>query len=87
MEATVTTLELDALNAIANSEYQDGTDIEDLTSNWIYIYSCETKSEGKQRSGVFSSLVKKGLVQVGSADEFGEMVRFTKAGYTAWKTA
>lgn len=82
--APVTELELEVLNSIVNSEYQDGTDMADLTSNWVYVYSCETISKGKARSGIFSSLAKKELIQLGSADEFGEMVRFTEAGYTAW---
>lgn len=76
----LTELERVGLNAIVNSEYMD------QSGEYVINYPIWTFSlyalEGRQRSGVVSSLAQKGYVGIGESDG-DDIIWITEAGYQA----
>ena len=70
----ITELEKQILLNIKNSEYQDGSS---LDNSWVWSFS--VTNETKQLSGALGSCVKKGLVQCYN-DDGDETCSLTKEG-------
>lgn len=86
----LTTYELAALEAIVKSEYQDGDNPVGHDVWTKYVNPFKTK---RVQSGIYASLSKKALIQIGSMRDVGPghgkmgTVAITQAGFDAYKAA
>ena len=79
----LTANEAKALQAIVDSNYQDGSGEDTIDYEVWTVYSNPFENKRTQ-SGVYSSLSKKGLITTGREDDFPfDTVAITEAGYTA----
>ena len=84
----LTILEAAVLNAIINSEYQDGTGSEVIGNPVWYINHSDVKNDmtAQQLPGVVSSLVKKGYVNTCIEKNHNDStICITKLGWEAYQ--
>ena len=79
----ITDNERRALEAIINSEYQDGGN---PVGNDVWTQYCNPFANKKTQSGVYASLSKKGFIKVDDMDGMGT-VCITQAGFDTWQAA
>jgi len=83
MTTTLTTLEVQGLQGILDSEFHDGND---PIKNPVWTWSANPFGNKKTFSGVVSSLVKKGLVKSSGYDK-DDVIYITQAGWDALQQA
>ena len=77
----LTANERKALQAIVDSEYQNGSkDKQEVVGNDIWTQYCNPFSKKRTQSGVYASLSKKGLIQIEECGYMGT-VAITESGW------
>lgn len=88
MATVLTSNERKALQAIVDSEYQDGDQMEHVVGHDVWTQYVNPFQNKKTQSGVYASLSKKGLIRVadydmGSGHGVMGTVHITQAGWNA----
>lgn len=76
----LTANERTALRSIVDSEYQNGSNKEDVVDNDIWTQYCNPFSNKRTQSGVYASLSKKGLITINECGNMGT-VAITEKGW------
>lgn len=78
----LTTLEKQVLEAVINSDFQDGHSKESIVGYQVWaLEESDVKMEKGQLAGAVSSCVKKGFVIVGECEYEGETIAITELGW------
>lgn len=78
----LTTLEKQVLEAVINSDFQEGNEKEDVVNTQVwYLEESDVKMEKGQLAGAISSCVKKGFVVVEDDEDDERMISITELGW------